>query len=258
LDLEGKNLCRHGTLTLMTVLVHPAGSTAVIDVQTLGGSAFTTRGGAEGRTLKDILQDPNVPKLLWDVRNDADALWSHHRVRLAGVLDVQVLENASRGGSRTYLRGLKACVQWDLELDEMELYEFLQTKQELKALMSSDIFARRPLDAQTLQYCANDVVHLPALRDLYVDRLDPEWLQKAKDKSEYRVLVACHYAYKPYCGCKKFGPWSRTANWWSWGCCIDWSIVLEEESRNLAVYEDIRYLFGNDDEGDCSDGLSGW
>ncbi|KAK3948340.1 ribonuclease H-like domain-containing protein [Pseudoneurospora amorphoporcata] len=208
LDLEGKSLSRCGTLTLLTILVLPTRATSIVDVQTLGDSAFTTPGTEGGKTLKDILEDVHTPKYFWDVRNDADALWAHHKVRLAGVTDVQLLENASRVGNKTYLYGLDRCVERDLRLGFIEKQHWVNTKNVVRALMENDIFSRRPLDAKTMQYCVNDVVHLPALYNLYANRITSSgWLAKAMDESARRVVEACGPAYVPQSEKKRFGPW---------------------------------------------------
>jgi len=34
--------------------------------------------------------------------------------------------------------------------------------------MSTDVFATRPIDAKTVQYCVNDVIRLPDLYALYL------------------------------------------------------------------------------------------
>ncbi|GKU08811.1 unnamed protein product [Fusarium langsethiae] len=157
LDLEGKSLSRNGTLSLITVLIHPTRVTSLIDVQTLGNSAFSTS-STNGKTLKAVLEDSHTPKCLWDVRNDADALWAHYQVCLRGVTDIQLLENASRPGGKTFVRGLDTCVEKDLGLNVMEVHRWIKTKREVKALMPNDIFTHRPLDVKTIQYCVNDVV----------------------------------------------------------------------------------------------------
>lgn len=118
LDLEGQNLGRNGTLTLISIHLLPDQETHIIDVQTLGTAAFTTTDGTT--TLKSILEDERYPKYIWDVRNDADALKSHHDVGLAGVTDIQLLENATRRTDKTYLRGLAICVEKDLDLSPRE------------------------------------------------------------------------------------------------------------------------------------------
>ncbi|KAM0499074.1 hypothetical protein ACHAP8_005778 [Fusarium lateritium] len=211
LDLEGNNLSRNGTLTIITVLIHPTRVIGLIDVQTIGNLAFTTP-SANRKTLKAILEDPQTPKRLWDVRNDADALWAHHQVRLAGVTDIQLLENAPRAGGRTYVRGLDTCVEKDLWLKAMEVHRWTKTKREVKALMHSDIFSRRPLDAKTMQYCVNDVIHLPALYNIYAKRTDKQWMKKVMDESVLRIVDACGPLYQPQSETKKLGPWGSGSN----------------------------------------------
>lgn len=74
-DLEGNSLSRHGTVSLITILVHPQGVVRVIDVLILENLAFTTA-SINGKTLKAVFEDPDIPKCAWDVRNDAGALWA--------------------------------------------------------------------------------------------------------------------------------------------------------------------------------------
>lgn len=206
LDLEGKNLSRNGTITIITILVHPTKVTKLIDVQTLGSAAFTTP-ATNRKTFKTILEDPLVSKCLWDVRNDAYALWVHYKVRLACVTDIQLLENASRVGGKTYVRGLNTCVEKDLRLGFMELHGWARTKRAVTTRMTNDVFSRRPLDAETEKYCMNDVLHLPALQDTYTKRLDSRWMKKAMDESARRVVEACSPEYEPQSENKKLGPW---------------------------------------------------
>src|SRR5271168_985159 len=53
IDLEGENLCREGSISLLVVLVFPKNHVYLIDVHNLQASAFTTA-GKEGKTLKSI------------------------------------------------------------------------------------------------------------------------------------------------------------------------------------------------------------
>ena len=72
LDLEGNCLNRHGTISLIAVLIYPQRVVRLIDVFVLGKPAFTTASN-NGKTLKSILEDPDIPKCAWDVRNDTCA-----------------------------------------------------------------------------------------------------------------------------------------------------------------------------------------
>jgi exonuclease 3'-5' domain-containing protein 1 len=62
------------------------------------------------RTLEFIFEDLDVPKCVWDVWNDADALWALYHIKLARVTDIQLLENTSRANDKQYVRGLDKSV----------------------------------------------------------------------------------------------------------------------------------------------------
>lgn len=202
LDLAGKNVSRNGTLCIITILVHSMQTTRLIDVQTLGASAFTTP-GANGKTLKAILEDPHTLKCLWDIRNDADALWAHYQIRLAGVLDVQLLENASRVGDKTYLHSLDKSIENHLTLNVLLVYRMIMPM----GVTFDDVFARRPVDESVMQYCVTAVTYLPALRDTYTKRIDVQWMEKATAESARRVDDACAPTYEPQSEKTNLGPW---------------------------------------------------
>lgn len=85
LDLEGKSLSRHGTISIITILRHPE--------------------------------------------------------RLIGLVDVQLMENASRTGDKTYLSGLEKAIRLDLKLEFADLNRWTRINKEITGLMSSGIFA---------------------------------------------------------------------------------------------------------------------
>lgn len=205
-DLEGKDLSRKGTISLITILVHPQGLMRIIDVLSLEAAAFTTTPD-DGRSLKSIFEDGDVRKCFWDVRNSADALWALHQVGLAGVTDVQLLQNACRTGDKTYLSGLDKSIQSDLKLGFMELERWIRTKRDINRLMTSDIFSVRPVAAKTIQYCTNDVIHLPSLQALYSGLLSDDWPKKVKEESMRRVEKAHAPEYEPQGPNKLLGPW---------------------------------------------------
>ncbi|KAL6406080.1 uncharacterized protein AUP68_10641 [Ilyonectria robusta] len=76
IDLEGVNLSRHGTVSILQIYILPAKCTYLIDVYTLRHECFSTP-GENGRTLKEILESELIPKVFFDVRNDSDALHAH-------------------------------------------------------------------------------------------------------------------------------------------------------------------------------------
>lgn len=244
LDLEGNSLSRHGTISILTILIHPSRIIRLIDILILGNSAFTTP-STNNKTLKTILEDPQTPKYLWDVRNDADALWAHYQVDLAGVTDIQLLENASRTGDKTYVRGLDKSVQFDLKLGFMELNRWIRTKKDVGKLMVENVFAARPMDQKTVQYCANDVVHLPELYAIYMKRIQGTWLDRAILESGRRVVKAHSPGYEPQSDTKKLGPWGSGVETRVPVVTLDeWLDELEQKREDDLA----RDIFGDEDE----------
>ncbi|KAI0815406.1 hypothetical protein GGR55DRAFT_345339 [Xylaria sp. FL0064] len=61
IDLEGVNLSRHGTISILQIHVRTTGQNYLVDVKTLGEAAFSTRGPRTFTTLKAILESPSIP-----------------------------------------------------------------------------------------------------------------------------------------------------------------------------------------------------
>jgi exonuclease 3'-5' domain-containing protein 1 len=216
IDMEGNNLCREGTLLLITILVKPKGTISLIDIKRLGQRAFTTTTWKPPyTTLANILEDKSIPKYLWDVRNKADALKSLHGVGLAGVTDIQLLEAATRSRSRdkTHLRSLASCVWYDVPYYiGREVYDtWVQRKRLVDASMrTEDVFAKRPVSEWIMAYCAGDVQYLPDLRRGYMKKMENlpiGWHVRVRVESERRVREAHAPGYEPNGPGKKLSPW---------------------------------------------------
>ncbi|KAF2878159.1 ribonuclease H-like domain-containing protein [Massariosphaeria phaeospora] len=203
LDLEGVNLCRDGSISILTLLVQPSPAQKrvyLVDVYNMGRLAFNTPGKSD-RTLKHILESPAIPKVLFDLRNDSDALYAHFNVALQGVEDVQLMENASRvNRSRERLSGLAKCIEFDSApfLNILSRKKWELAKEEGDRLWnprhggSFEVFNARPLSPEIISYCVGDLRYLPQLRDLYWGKLTPAW--KAKVAEETRNRVRCSQA----------------------------------------------------------------
>ncbi|KAI9162835.1 hypothetical protein HJFPF1_04429 [Paramyrothecium foliicola] len=209
-DLEGYQLGRHGTISIITILVHPLGTVGLLDVSTLGASTFNTI-SEDSKTIKSILEDPDIPKFFWDVRNDADALWGLYEIGLAGVTDLQLFEKASRDYDKTFLCGLDKAVECDLKPSLVDLTRWKTTKTVIKNQMSTNVFSTRPLSDAVIEYCANDVVHLPKLHQIYLKRIRSDWPGKAMDESARRIKESKSAAYKSQSPTKVYGPWPSQA-----------------------------------------------
>jgi hypothetical protein len=90
-DLEGVNLgdAISGIITSVQLCQSARGVVYIFDLLALGACAF------QGPySLRELLQDPNIPKLFWDCRTDGRALFQVHGVKLEGVVDLQLLQVA--------------------------------------------------------------------------------------------------------------------------------------------------------------------
>jgi len=213
-DLEGIRLSREGSISILQLLAHPKDHVYLIDVHFLKSTAFTTA-GSSGKTLKDILESPTIPKLCFDVRNDSDALFHHFRIALEGIQDVQLMENASRGpgGSKRLLNGLAKCIENDAPITMQEKQSWKAVKERGASVFapekggSYEVFNDRPLNQDILGYCVQDVQFLPHLWRTYSARLSAFWRNKMEDETKNRVLESRSETYEPHGSNRTLGPW---------------------------------------------------
>jgi hypothetical protein len=62
LDLKEYRLSRNDTITIITILIYSQNIIGLVDVTTLGSLTFTQAN--DGKSLKSILKNPNIPKYL--------------------------------------------------------------------------------------------------------------------------------------------------------------------------------------------------
>jgi exonuclease 3'-5' domain-containing protein 1 len=213
-DLEGVNLSRYGTISILQIYVHPLQHTYLIDVHTLGDAAFTTTCNTEaGTSLKTILESPSIYKIFFDVRRDADSLYNLFGVDLKGVGDIQLLELATRQGRKKFVNGLARCISSDAGLSWVQLREFEATKQLGVQLFlperggSYQVFNERPMRPEILLYCVQDVVLLPVLWRRYGERLSKDWAIMVSNATAERLAMAKSVNFKPNGRDMALGPW---------------------------------------------------
>lgn len=208
LDLEGTKLSRTGTVSLLTILVRHSGSSDhayLVDIHTLGSAAFTTP-SSSGNTLTSILESPTTTKVFFDVRNDSDALHFYFGIFLRGVVDIQLMENASRlpRASKRLLNSLRKCIEDDLHLSPAERNAWEAAKDHGTKSMD---FNERPLLEAVRNYCVGDVRYMPKLWRVYSGRLEGKWKKMVADETEKRVRLSQSPDYEPHGQHKVLGPW---------------------------------------------------
>jgi exonuclease 3'-5' domain-containing protein 1 len=220
IDLEGVDLCREGSISILTLLIDtgiPTTRVYLIDVYSLGPQAFNTT-GIKSKTLKDILQDEKIPKVFFDVRNDSDALFAHFGVALQGVEDVQLMESATRTttNSRKYLNGLAKCVE-KCVLYDSDLTSWKLAKEKGKRMFkaehggSDEIFNQRPIPDDIISYCVGDVQYLPMLWEKFRWKTI-RWRDLVNDATKQRVAASQKPEYLPHGPNRTLAPWNTDQN----------------------------------------------
>jgi exonuclease 3'-5' domain-containing protein 1 len=195
IDLEGNNLSRKGTLSLVTILVEPRHTVHLVDVTGLGERAFQVA-DSDGRTLKSILESQEIVKVFFDIRNDSDALFGLFGIRVGGIEDVQLMELASRSFPKRFINGLAKCIERDSTLPYAEKREWKASKERGHKLFDPNlgggyaVFDERPLSAEINKYCVQDVMHMPALRELYRAKLCDVWWRKIEAETAARINLS--------------------------------------------------------------------
>lgn len=150
------------------------------------------------------------------MRNDSDALYSHFGVHLSCVIDVQLMELATRDGDyKEYLRGLEKAATTDRILSPYEEMAFSLAKQWGKGLYdpkkekggNMEIWNQRPLPGDLVEYCVADVEVLPKMLTAYEVKLTGLWRPKVEEAMLARVEASQSEDYDPKGPNKAKGPW---------------------------------------------------
>ena len=102
-DCEGIDLGRSGELCILQVGCVTKSSAVVFflfDVCVLGRAMFD-------RGLRQVLENADILKLVYDARSDSDALFAQFDVRLRGLIDLQVAFMKTKQPDARYLFGMK-------------------------------------------------------------------------------------------------------------------------------------------------------
>lgn len=202
LDIEGVELGRHGSISIVQLFVLPKNHVFLIDIFVLQGKAFCTS-NRSGTNLRSILESALVPKVFFDVRNDSDALFTHFQISLQGVHDLQLLEVATRQHSKKTVTGLAKCITQDAQLTEEAIAVWKATKQKGVSLFapenggSYEVFNARPMLQDIIDYCTQDVVYLPVLWENYNKKISAKWMKKVQHETYERIRDSQTASYEP-------------------------------------------------------------
>lgn len=207
-DLEGENLGREGTITLMIIFNEEISTCWLVDVHVLGAKAFDTSidteneidttdifpcekldAGVRALSVRSFLESRTRIKLFWDVRMDSNALWFLYKVKVAGIHDVQL--RVVLALRREYLISLKVAVCKYVKLSPQERTAFEDTK----SGMDYTIFSQRPLTERAINYAIGDVRYIMELYHHFYDYLDDmqRWMCLFEDGHRLAVSRSIDY-----------------------------------------------------------------
>ncbi|KAL9607224.1 MAG: hypothetical protein Q9167_007842 [Letrouitia subvulpina] len=213
LDVEGIALSRYGSISIIQIFLLPTNHVYLIDVFVLQQAAFDTA-SRSGTTLRAILESALIPKVFFDVRNDADALYALFNIKLQDVHDIQLLEVATRSWPRDRLLGLQGCIVNDGQLSAEAQKRWKATKERGQALFTNqggsyEAFNIRPIPDNIINYCSGDVVHLPGLWKMYSQKIGTSWLKRVQEETRRRVAMSQDESYNPLGKDKTLSPWAK-------------------------------------------------
>ncbi|KAL9586574.1 MAG: hypothetical protein Q9212_000826 [Teloschistes hypoglaucus] len=180
INLEGIDLSRYGTISILPLFAVPEDRIYLLDVHTLGEQAFQTTGADGQTTLQSILGSASIPKVFFDVRQQSDALYAHFGIRLAGIEGLQLMQLRRRPRLcmvDNKLQMLDHCISNHPGMGREHRRAWEAVKENASRWFDPalggtyEVFNSRPLPAEILAYCIQKVHFMPRLWGFYHFRL---------------------------------------------------------------------------------------
>ncbi|KAI4192565.1 MAG: hypothetical protein LQ350_008622 [Teloschistes chrysophthalmus] len=196
INLEGIDLSRHGTISILLLFAVPKDCVYLLDVHTLGAQAFQTTGADGQTTLQSILESASIPKVFFDVRQQSDALYAHFGIRLAGIEDLQLMELGRRPGLRmagNKLQMLAYCILNHARMNQACRRAWKAVNENGSRWFDPalggtyQVFNSRPLPADILAYCIQKMQFMPHLWGSYHFRLRVERAAEVTQRTGARI-----------------------------------------------------------------------
>ncbi|RFU79079.1 exonuclease 3 -5 domain-containing 1 [Trichoderma arundinaceum] len=196
-QLAGKNR----GISFLTIVANPEDPNAhshIIDIHTIGRAAFHVM-CPRGQSLKDVLESSAIRKVLFDVRRASNALYALYDIKLVGVLDLQLMENAGRRTreAREFLSSLPECVE-ELIPEKQQRDEWGLSRYKGERLWNPykggvyTALNARPACEEILAFCASEVAYLPALFSKWFSGVAR--LRRLIDGESHKRAVECQQA----------------------------------------------------------------
>lgn len=177
-DCEGVDLGRYGTTCYIQIRDYTKGQSYLVDLLRLGQVAWNTPGDDDTTTLKAIFENPNIVKIIFDVRGDSDALYQDYKIKLAGVLDVQYLAMLGRADYWQYRVSFVRTMASSNCLSPEEMRQWQKFK-DYHFDGDYSVFTKRPHPKELQLYAINDILGVDKLAAALTKSLTQRGLELA-------------------------------------------------------------------------------
>ncbi|KAL8686044.1 MAG: hypothetical protein Q9218_007386 [Villophora microphyllina] len=213
LDVEGVDLSRQGTISIIQLFAVPKNCVYLIDIYTLGAQTFHATGTDGKTTLRSILESESIPKVFFDVRNDSGALHASFDIKLSRVHDIQLMELAARHDSKKHVSGLAKCIERHSGMKPSQSMAWMSVKEKGIKLFDPnrgggyEVFNTRPLPTDILDYCVQDVQFMPLLWNAYSPKLNQYWTAMVSQATKDRIAESQKPEFNGKGKHMALGPW---------------------------------------------------
>ena len=186
-DFEGIDLCKSGTVCLGQFHARGSSTVFLVDFITISNPFKACQG-----RLKFIMESKNYLKVMFDPRNDSDAIYHQFGVTMQNLICLQLCDVALRrqkGFRVQFLSGLGKVME-----NYVCLSAVTSIKEAGKRLFvpdlggSYEVFKMRPLRKEIIEYCAIDVYYFDKLIEELFDPLSTNRKVWVLQNSDARAL----------------------------------------------------------------------
>ncbi|VDI69768.1 exonuclease 3'-5' domain-containing protein 1 [Mytilus galloprovincialis] len=186
LDAEGINLGKEGPLTLLQI--------GTVDDNVYLFDIVTNKDLFRKGKLEDILQSDKPVKVIHACAGDSAALYHQFGIQLKNVFDTQVaniiIEETKGRRIPTAMKLSDVCQMYSDKAKPLDQKDLLKVKLKKE---DGELWARRPLTAEMIEYASNDVtaliptVYLNQKRILNEKALLAEYEKRVQDEVNYHI-----------------------------------------------------------------------
>lgn len=255
INLEGIALGRHGSISILSLHITPTKETYLIDIHTLKGAAFSTTTTTSGTSLKSVLESPTIPKVVFDIQNESDALFNLFQISVDGIIDLQLMGSVTKSGSEKFAAVLAGCIEKDSRIDVRQKNGWRRAKEVGQRFFAPemggrfDVLNERPIKPEIIQYCQLDVALFPGLHDIYVRQGSDRERRHILEQTKLRVKLSQSPHYDNHSMSKVFG-WddgykSKHIESWSDGIVVEVGVrgpVLDEHLAGMRLQDHGHFL----------------